>query len=495
MAMNKPPMVPRPEQESATLEVLAHKAHLCRGETGAGKTLIGVEAVLRSKAKITLVVCPVNTFSSWTKTFQRQSGYTVTPRVIDSKTKAGKLAFEALVLREPGVYLVGWEKFRMYDWANMPLDFTIIDECHRQQNRRAGTHEAIMTTKHSEYKLALSATPWGNHIQGAWAAIRWLWYGRDDIVGKNDSFWNWVTMHMTTSLDKYSGKKVEAERTPGTVWASLPSKSYFPSPYQDEPIIHEVVVPLKPAQRKLYDRFEQEAIVWLEEHPLVADLPAVMRVRLREICLAVPSIRFEWQRVPDKELDDEKFNWDRWQMEERENGWYAYKEVVYFEEDAYSTKADAMLDKISDLHAGGPVPILIFTHSAKFATMLTMQLQAKGYSALRFIGGMPTEEREWKKENFGIEYDIMVSSIATVGEGTDGLQDVCNIEFWVSLEDNRLLNTQAKGRLSRPGQKKTVQRFMFLAENTVEVRQAGKLQADQEQLDASFAPLEEMEAA
>jgi hypothetical protein len=454
-----------------------------------------VEAILRSRAKIALVVCPVNTFSGWTKTFLRQSGGKVRPRVIDSKLKAGKLAFEALVQREPGVYLVGWEKFRMYDWSNMPLDFTIVDEVHRQQNRRAGTHASVMTTKHSTYKLALSATPWGNHIQGSWATIRWLWYGRHDIVGKNDSFWNFVTMHMTTELDRYSGKKVVGERTPGTVWASLPSKSYFPSPYQDEPVIHEILVPLKPTQRKLYDRFEQEAIVWLEEHPLVADLPAVMRVRLREICLAVPSIRFEWQRIPDNDLLDENFNWDRWEMEERETGWYAYKEVVYFEDDAFSTKADAMLDVISDLYAAGPVPILVFTHSAKFATMFTKQLQAKGYKALRFTGGMPREEREWKKENFGKEYDIMVSSIATVGEGTDGLQDVCNIEFWVSLEDNRLLNTQAKGRLSRPGQKKTVQRFLFLAENTVEVRQAGKLKADQEQLDASFTPLEELETA
>lgn len=352
-----------------------------------------------------------------------------------------------------------------------------------------------MTTVHAEYKLALSATPWGNHIQGAWAAIRWLWYGNDEVVGRNDSFWNWVTIHMTTSLDKFSGKKVEKERVPGTVWASLPSKSFFPSPFQEQPIIHEILVPLMPAQRKIYDRFEQEAIVWLDEHPLVADLPAVMRVRLRQICLAVPSIRFEWLKVPDKELMDEKFNWDRWEMEERENGWYAYKEVVYFEEDAKSTKADAMIDQINDLYAAGPVPIIIFTHSEKFATMFTKRLQAKGFNALRFVGGMPSAEREWKKENFGKEFDILVCSIATVSEGTDGIQDVCNIEFWVSLEDNRLLNHQCKGRCSRPGQKKTVQRFMFLAENTVEVKQIGKQEADQAQLDESFTPLEEMESA
>jgi hypothetical protein len=487
-------MIPRPEQEAAIVEILESRRHLCRGEVGSGKTLVGVEAVLRSKAAFTLAVVPINTFKGWKTTFLRQSRGTVLPVVIDS-SKQGKLNFETLASRVPGVYLIGWERFRMYDWGNMPLDFVIDDETHRQQNRRAGTHIAMMTTKHAEYKLALSATPWGNHIQGAWATIRWLWYGRDDIVGRNDSFWNWVTMHMTTALDQYSGKKVEGERVPGTVWASLPSKSYFPSPFQDEPIIHEIECALTPYQRKIYDRFEEEAIVWLGDDVLVAEIAAVERVRLREIALAVPSIKFEWIKVPDKELMNEKFRWDRWEMEERENGWYAYKEVVYFEEDAKSGKADSIIEVLNDLYAEKPEPVLIFTHSRKFATMLTLRLQAKGFQARQFVGGMPKDEREWKLENFGKEFDIMVSSIATVGEGTDGLQLVSRIEFWVSLEDNRLLNTQAKGRLSRPGQTRSVQRYLFLAPNTIETKQLGKLEADQAQLDASFKPPSDLEAA
>lgn len=464
------PMVPRPEQLAAIEEVLAHKTHLCRGEVGSGKTLVGVEAALRSKAEFILVIAPINTFSGWRKTFIRQSGGAVKPLVIDS-SKQGKLNFETLASRVPGAYLIGWERFRMYDWANMPLDFVICDEVHRQQNRRAGTHASVMTTVKAEYKLALSATPWGNHIQGAWATIRWLWYRNDEVAGKNDSFWNWVTAYMTASLDEYSGKKVEGERVPGTVWASLPSKSYFPSPFQDEPIIHEIECEMSAFQRKIYDRFEQEAVVWLEDRPLVADLPAIMRLRLREICLAVPSIREDWVRKQDKDTG----LWEK-----------VWGEVVYFEDTAKSSKADNIIEVLNDLYAEKPEPVLIFTHSRKFATMLTMRLQAKGFEARQFVGGMSKEERTWKLENFGKEFDIMVASIPTVSEGTDGLQLVSRIEFWVSLDDNRLLNTQAKGRLSRPGQTRPVQRYLFLAKNTVEVKQLGKLEADQAQLDASF---------
>lgn len=470
----KPPMTPRPEQEAAIRQVLADKSHICRGETGSGKTLIGVEVALRSRSAITLVVCPLNTFSGWRKTFQRQSGGEVTPRVIDSR-KQGKLNFEALASRTPGVYVMNWEKFRLYDWSNMPLDCVILDEVHRQQNRRAGTHHVVTTTRHAAIKLALSATPWGNRIEGAWATLVWLWWGQDEVVGRNQSFWNWVTEHMRTELDRYEGKKILGERNRGSVWASIPSKSYFPSPFQEEPIIHEIECDLAPAQRKIYDRLEEEAVVWLEDHPLVADLPGVMQIRLRQICLAVPSIKEGWVQKVDPETGESEKVWG---------------EIVYFEDNAKSSKIDAAIEKLNDLHAGGPVPVIMFTHSAKFATMLTERLKSKKFRAESFVGGMNPKERNRRLEEFGKSYDIMVATIGTVSEGTDGIQDVCNIEFWFSLDDNRILNHQAKGRCSRPGQLKTVQRFLFLAKDTVEVRQAGRLKADQEQLDQSFTEME-----
>lgn len=488
----QPPMIPRPEQEAAIVEVLESKRHLCRGETGSGKTLIGVEAVLRSKAKFTLVICPLSTLGSWRKTFERQSRGKVSPLTIDS-SKAGKAAFEQLAGREPGVYMMTWERFRMFDWSNMPLGFVIGDEIHRGQNRNAVTARALWTTRHTEYGLGLSATPWGNRIEGAWAVLKWLWWGNDEVVGRNQGFWNWVTRHLTTELDQYAGKKITGERTQGSVWDSVPSKSYFPSPFQEEPIIHEVEVELTAYQRKVYDRFEEEAIVWLEDNPLIAEQGGVQRMRLREICLAVPSIREVWKKIPDAEVLEDK--WLTCETEMRENGLYTLVEEVYFKDDAKSTKADAIIDKLGDLFAGEPYPVLIFTHSRKFALMLTSRLKAKKFRAEEYVGGMIRQERERKLAEFGHTFDVMVSTISSIGTGTDGLQDVCWTEFWVSLEDNRILNEQTIGRLSRDGQKRTVQRFMFLAKGTVEVEQKGKLDADKAQLDGSFKPLSEARAA
>lgn len=464
-------LVLRPEQESTVQEILASHRHLCRGEGGSGKTVIGVEAVLRSGAKITIVVCPLNTFLGWRKTFIRQSAGTVVPRIIDSK-KAGKLNFESLAAREPGVYILSWERFRMFDWKDMPLDFVILDEAHRTANRRSTTYNSVLSARHAEYLLALSATPWGNKLEGAWSLLNWLWYGDKTVA---PAYWTWITRMFHTELDRYEGKKVLGERVQGSVWHSLPSKSFFKAPFQEEPIIHEVECELAPFQRKIYNRFEQEAIVWLEERPLVADLPAVMRLRLREIALAIPSIKEGWVRRQDPDTGEFEKVWG---------------EIVYFEDDAKSSKADAVIEVLNDLYAEKPEPVLIFTHSRKFTTLLTKRLQEKGFRARQFVGGMSAEERTWKMENFGKEFDIMVATIATIGEGSDGLQLVCAVEFWLSLEDNRLLNTQAKWRLSRAGQTRPVQRYVFMAKDTVETKQLGKLEADQAQLDSSFNPIE-----
>jgi hypothetical protein len=469
---------PRPEQQSAINEILAAKRHLCRAEVGAGKTLVGVEAVLRSRVPVTLVVGPLNTRSGWETTFARQSGGTVNFHFIDG-SKRGRTAFEAMAGGKCGVYFMSWQRFRMYDWSEFPIDFIIYDEVHEGSNRKSETHLAMLSAFRIPYQIGLSATLAGNRVEGQWA-IQYSFWPEKAIT---PAFWTWVTAHLHTERHPQAGKAILGEKVPGTVWSLLPSKSAFPSPYQEEPIIFNIEVDLMPAQRKLYDRFEKEAVVWLENHPLVEELPAVQQLRLRQMCLAVPSIRFDWKSVgPKEEIKPE------WELKEENGHLYRWAEQVYFEETAKSTKAEAVIDQVRHLYEnGGTEPIIMFTHSRKFATMLTLRLQAKGYRARRFVGGMSDAERTWKREAFGTEYDIMVATQAAVGIGTDGIQDVCRVEFWVSLSDNRMHNKQGVGRLNRPGQKRTVLRYNFLARDTVEVRRLAQMAADQEQLDASYS--------
>jgi SNF2 family DNA or RNA helicase len=329
----------------------------------------------------------------------------------------------------------------------------------------------------------MSATPFGNKVEGAWALARWLWPTQTPR-----GYWNWVTEFFTTEKNihaerrakdkgQYASPDIVREKVPGSVWRSLPHAFRMKSVYKGVPVIHTVEVELSPQQRKHYKELEEEAITWLDDHPLAVDLPPVLSMRLRQVCLAVPSIKQDWKRVYDKDTEE----------------WYKeWGDVVYFDDDAKSSKADVTMEILADQFAGGPIPFLIFTDSRIYATLLTKRLQAKGYRARQFIGGMSPAERAWKLENFGVEFEIMVCTIPTVAEGTDGLQRVCWNEIWENVTWNRLLNVQTQGRNSRTGQTKIVNRWMLQAVNTVEIKQIGKLKSDQDLMDAA---IEEEESA
>jgi len=62
----------------------------------------------------------------------------------------------------------------------------------------------------------------------------------------------------------------------------------------------------------------------------------------------------------------------------------------------------------------------------------------------------------------------------------------------MNVSYNRLLNIQAQGRLSRTGQKQTVNRWLIQAKDTIEAKQIGKLKSDQDLMDAA---IEEEEAS
>ena len=87
---------------------------------------------------------------------------------------------------------------------------------------------------------------------------------------------------------------------------------------------------------------------------------------------------------------------------------------------------------------------------------------------------------------------MLVAVISAVAEGTDGMQDVCANEIWASVSDNKVLNQQARGRLSRQGQKRLVNRWVLRARGTIELdKQHPRLVADQQVLDESYGEASE----
>ena len=62
---------------------------------------------------------------------------------------------------------------------------------------------------------------------------------------------------------------------------------------------------------------------------------------------------------------------------------------------------------------------------------------------------------------------VLVASIPSIAEGTDGLQRVCRTEVWLDEDLNGMLVEQAQGRLNRRGQKADkIKRYVFHALDT-----------------------------
>ncbi len=357
---------------------------------------------------------------------------------IDSSTN-GRKAMADITAGVSGWYFVGREYFRSKEWLKVRPDIVLVDECHFMQNRASKGFKVAKQLK-AGYRLSMSGTPFGNRFEGFWAVTRFLWPD-DKIVQK--SFWKWVEQWAVTAYNPFSSIEVQGEKVPGAFANTLPCYVRLEPDYNID-VLHEVrYVDLVPAQRKVYEKFQKDLVVWLQDNPLVAEVPIAARIRLRQMTLAVPSIT----------TDDQ----------------------VYFADDAVSTKYQALVEIVDD---NPDDKMLVLTDSQKFAKIVADRLNAKygAGSAFEWSGTASQGQRETAKQEFikGSKRFI-VAVIPAIAEGVDGLQDACRTVVWLSHSDSNILNQQVLDRIRRRGQKQLVQVYDIVARDTYDEGQLDTL--------------------
>lgn len=421
-----------------------HKSWFCAYEVGLGKTLLTVEWAKAVGAKQVIVILPLNTRRSWTNTIKEQIP-DADVYWMETKTKERVKSFGYLKAGKPGWYLIGWELMRTGALTGQHADMVVADETHRQQNYNRSDTSTFIQEIDGEYKMALSGTPAGNQPEGIFATINWLWPTR------YSSMWKWVDKFWRQLRDGNVIKLIR-EITPGGVVNDLPmfSRRLRADHRQDLPDTMPEIpieVELSPMQRKIYDRLAKEAGVWLGDDFISTAIPLAEDIRLRQIALGVPSVN-----------EDGK---------------------VSFKENAGSSKVDALIEVLQDNDG----TMLVLTHSAAFIPTVVAKLNKKKIKAMGFSGENTRAEKDWMLDNFGKEFRVLVAGIAAIAEGTDGLQYKTHNGFWLSKHPNALLNTQAYGRLNRPGQTEPVNWWYTYAVDTVDERSIERLEEIQDALD------------
>lgn len=432
------------EQLSAVEKITSSstKAALNASLMGSGKTLMGVEVAKRINAKTILIIGPLNTYWGWWDTIQRQTDYASTITKIDS-TKSGKEALAELTAGKAGWYFVGREYFRTLDWSKIVPDMAMVDEAHFMQNRNSKSFKSMMKLK-AGFKLSMSGTPFGNKFEGAWAVTRWLW---PNVIPKG--FWSWAMDYCNLGYSPFTKYDITGEAEPGKFANDLPCYIRLEPDHKLEVVEEVRYVDLLPAQKKLYDKLEKDLVVWLEDNPLVVEVPIATRIRLRQITLAVPSLT--------------------------ETG-----EVV-FADDAKSTKYQALKEIIQD---NPDDAMLLLTDSQKYASLVATRL---GSEAFEWSGKANQTQREEAKQKFiKGELKYIVAVIPAIAEGVDGLQDVCSTIVWLSHSDSNILNQQVVDRIRRRGQKEVVKIYDIVARDTYDEGQLSTLVQRQLDMNASL---------
>ena len=435
--MKQEKLVPTNDQESAIQRMLTEptRAALNASTMGAGKTVKAVEVAKRLGAKTILLIAPLNTRLGWQVTFERQ-GVELPFKWINS-TKQGKANLSDWEWQQDGIYFVGVEYFVRLGWSGkdrtktwgIQPDLVLFDEVHRSQNRKSKTHRTLKQVK-GGYKLAMSGTPTGNSFSGAWAVTKWLW---PQVI--DNSYWAWVEKWCATEYDHFApnGKKIVGERRPGAFFNSLPCYVRIESEVNAELQEEQVYVELTREQRKAYNELEKKMVTWIENKPIVVEVPIALRTRLRQATLGLFKLGED--------------------------------DVITFDNDCKSVKIDVMFDILEDDFENESA--LILTDSRKFADVVVQRLRNDGKTALPWHGNVSDSAREEAKQSFvSGSCQYLVAVIAAIAEGVDGLQHGTRNILWLNRSDNRILNEQVIKRVHRQGQTKQVRSVELVAVDT-----------------------------
>ena len=435
-------------------------------EMGGGKSVSSLLAVQDSGANQTLIIAPKSTHeTAWNADAQMALGQEV--RVMGNGTKAQRQALSDFEWGGKGLFAVTPQAFTRADISMWKPDVLIADEIHTLNNpgsagqRRLSGFSAKDSPISSQcgIRLGLSGTPARNNFERLWSVMRFLWpelNQRGQVAYDNPWAWNLSRM---TSEDVFAGRKPTGEirtvkkwlveKEPGLLFSQAPCviqhfrrETCCADPTHqggflkhNAPNVTRRVVEISPKQKRIIKELEEQGLAWLDEHPMVVDLPMTLQQRIRQACLGVPTLE------PTGELDE----------------YGVPKMNVLFEPDTTSSFADAVEDTLE--HWGDETAI-IFMSSQKFASALTTRLNRKGFKAFEFSGATAKTRMDDLKR-LGTDYQVMVATIESVGVGTNGLQRVCNNEIWVERSTDESMNTQSEARTDRLGSRGQTQRVII----------------------------------
>lgn len=308
-------------------------------------------------------------------------------------------------------------KLRMFQW-----DIVVADEAHRIKSPKSQRTLALKAIP-SQLRVALTGTPILNKPDDLWSILHFLDWRYSGI-----SYWNFVNYFCEVQEGFWGRKIVGLTKAPSRI-AVLNTLLERVSVYNPLEVAQgktrEVVkLEMTPKQRKLYKDMKNLVLDELPENASIAN-GAVLTIRLIQ-ATSWPGLFIEGEYGP-------KFEW------------------------ILNTCKDNPEEKF-----------VIFTRFEKTASGLREYLIKNGVRSVQLTGAVDDRQREINKNTFIKDKgcQLLIGTIAAMGQGTDGLQEVSHVCIFIDRDWSPEIMNQCEDRLNRFGQKYPVQSYVLECEKS-----------------------------
>lgn len=394
----------KPYQIEDVQKMVACREVLNFNRMGYGKTVEAIKAMRELQIDTALIIAPKSVLAQWVA--QIKKWY---PEMRD---KVG-IYSEKWVPKQGRIVVTNYEKlikdtnlqrFKSWQWPVL-----IADEAHRIKNRNSKRTKAIKEIP-AQRKWALTGTPITRLADDLWSILNFLgpfYSGR--------SYWNFVYFFCDVK-DGFFGLEIKGltkdERRLDILHQALDAIGITHPDLQLTPgkQVENVQIAMDASQKKLYKNTKNLVLDELPEGMTIAN-GAVLVTRLMQVT-SNPS----------------QFIKDCW---------------------------GAKFDYIGDFLEDEPGKVVIFSKFATTCKSLHRYLEHRGFKTNLYIGEMDAVDRYESKQGFVTEEEVVaiIGTIGAMGEGVDGLQDVCHNVIFIDRDFSPEINKQAEDRLNRIGQR------------------------------------------
>lgn len=392
-------------------------------DMGLGKTVQTIALLLSRAAEgPSLVVMPTSVLINWQNELQRFAP-TLNPIVLrqasDRKQAVDGAGKNDVVLATYGLLPTEEELLASKHW-----NVIVLDEAHTIKNKETKTSKVAMQLE-ADFRLLLTGTPLQNHLSEIWNLFQFATPGLlTDYKQFTEEFINPIERDQEKEPQRLLKRMLSPfilRRTKNEVLNELPEKTEI-----------TLKVELSPAERALYDRFRQEAILNLEDGGRSSAIKALAEItKLRQTACNAALV------LPAKEA----------------------KGIP-------SAKCEAFLKLVDELMANHH-RALVFSQFTSHLAIIEKELQRRGINYQYLDGAVSPTERIRRVEDFQKgEQPLFLISLKAGGTGLN----LTSADYVIHLDPwwNPSIEDQASDRAYRIGQDKPVTVYRLIATDTIE---------------------------